>query len=122
MSQIQSQSTCLPSFSRADHRAVSLMPPIWCAETFGWVLRPKARMLIFLCCVINWSLQRSAAGDVHAGFLFDRHSLTLEAGSRTEAVGPFFYQQQAELGNVWAVPPFISRSVLLDGDAEEYDF
>lgn len=62
------------------------------------------------------------AEDTHAGFIFDRHTLTLEAGTRTEAAGPFFYNQQTELGNLWAIPPLFSHTVLLDGDAEEYDF
>lgn len=58
----------------------------------------------------------------HAGFFFDRHTLTLEAGSRTEAGGPFFYDQEAELSHTWAIPPLFSHTDWLEGDGTEYDF
>ena len=60
--------------------------------------------------------------DVDAGFLFSRHQLTLEAGERTEALGPLFYQQETESENILAFPPFFRTSVRPDVDAEEYDF
>jgi hypothetical protein len=63
-----------------------------------------------------------ALGGPDAGFLFDRHALTWESGTRTEAVGPFFYQQHTELADTWAVPPFFSRTEWLDGEGCEYDF
>jgi hypothetical protein len=72
--------------------------------------------------VILLSLSRAAAGDaVHAGFAFDRHELTLETGTRTEAVGPFFYHTQMELGSTWAVPPLFSFTSWLEGDGAEFD-
>lgn len=62
-----------------------------------------------------------AADGPHAGFIFYRHTLTLETGSRTEAAGPFFYDQEAELAHTWAVPPFFSYTDWLDGEGTEYD-
>jgi hypothetical protein len=68
------------------------------------------------------SLSRVSAGDaVYAGFAFDRHELTLEAGSRTEAAGPFFYHTHMELGTTWAVPPLFSFTSWLEGDGAEFD-
>lgn len=57
-----------------------------------------------------------------AGFLFDRSPLTLEAGTRTEAFGPFFYDREGELGHTWALPPLFSYVNWLNGHATEYDF
>ena len=62
-----------------------------------------------------------AATKSDAGFLFSSHQLTLEAGERTEALGPLFYQQETEAENILAFPPFFSHSVRPDLDAEEYD-
>ena len=62
----------------------------------------------------------AADSETHAGFLFDRHQLTLQSGWRSEAVGPFYYRQTTELEKLWALPPFFSRSVT-DADSEEYD-
>jgi hypothetical protein len=45
----------------------------------------------------------------HAGLFFDEFPLTLDAGHRTEAVGPFFYGQQKGLETTWAVPPLFSH-------------
>jgi hypothetical protein len=64
----------------------------------------------------------SHAGDAHAGFLFDHHPLTLEAGERTEALGPLFYRQEAESGNILALPPLFSHWTNDHTDSEEYDF
>src|SRR5262245_39419588 len=119
MSPIQSQSTCLQGFPRGC-RPVSLTLRFLCVRLHGSVPQYLGCFFAFLCACL--SVVRCAADDVQAGLLFDLHTLTLEAGWRTEAAGPFFYQQQAELGNVWAVPPLFSHSVLLDGDVEEYDF
>ena len=42
------------------------------------------------------------------GPLLDRFQLTLDAGTRTEAAGPFFYSQQKDTEATWALPPFYS--------------
>ena len=76
-------------------------------------------VIIALLCVGTRATQ-AAEPETHAGFLLDRHSLTLQSGWRTEAVGPFYYHQKTELENLWALPPFFSRSVT-EADSEEYD-
>jgi hypothetical protein len=49
------------------------------------------------------------AGDgFHAGPIFDQFSLTLDSGHRTEAIGPFFYNQEKDTEKTWAVPPLLS--------------
>ncbi len=62
------------------------------------------------------------AEETSAGFLFDRFKLTLEDGCRTEAAGPFYYSQQTDLENVWAVPPFFSCSRKPAVESHEDDF
>jgi hypothetical protein len=61
--------------------------------------------------VLNLCSLAMAENDFHAGFLFDEFPLTLDAGIRTEAVGPFFYDQQKGSETTWAIPPLFSRSV-----------
>lgn len=49
------------------------------------------------------------AADEHSfGPLFERFNLTLAAGYRTEAAGPFYYFQQEETATTLAFPPFYS--------------
>ena len=63
-----------------------------------------------------------AAGRSNAGPLFDEFPLTLSAGHRTEALGPFFYSEQKESQKTWAIPPLFSHEMDPDTDSEEYDF
>ncbi len=83
-----------------------------------------ARCLV-LCC-LGWSCgleaRASAEEPRHAGFLFDQFSLTLDAGTRTEAVGPLFYEQERESEHLFAVPPLFSHTTDEATDAEEFDF
>jgi len=67
--------------------------------------RPVIAVIALFCSVIVASADD---GGVHAGFLFDQFQLTLEAGQRTEAAGPFFYSDQRESESTIAVPPFFS--------------
>ena len=62
------------------------------------------------------------AGGVSAGGIFERFQLTLEDGWRTEVAGPFFYLQQAESNQVWALPPFYSheRSPAVESQEEDW--
>ncbi|MGH7975139.1 MAG: hypothetical protein ACREC8_00605, partial [Limisphaerales bacterium] len=62
------------------------------------------------------------AGNFHAGPLFDQFSLTLDSGSRTEAVGPFFYDQQKNSEKIWALPPFFSHDTDPAVELREDDF
>lgn len=62
------------------------------------------------------------AGDwLHLGPLFDRFDLTLREGERLEA-GPFYYHQQSEAEQVWAVPPLFSLTKDPDTERTEFDF
>lgn len=58
------------------------------------------------------------------GFLFSRHPLTLESGTRQEALGPLYYRQQTEGWNLFALPPLFSlcRSTDPQLSALEWDF
>jgi hypothetical protein len=56
------------------------------------------------------------------GFIFDRFNLTLEAGYRTEAAGPFFYSQQTEDERTLAFPPFYSSVSNPSVEYTDYDF
>jgi len=59
---------------------------------------------------------------LHAGLLFDHFSLTLAPGDRTEAVGPFFYDEQRETQHTWAVPPLLSMARDPELELKEFDF
>jgi len=83
----------------------------------------------YFCCfivsfLITISSKAHAETDdyVHAGFLFDRHELTLTPGEQTQAAGPFFYNTDSEFEDIFAFPPFFSRSTIEATDSEEYDF
>jgi hypothetical protein len=62
------------------------------------------------------------AENTDCGPIFDRFQLTLEAGQRTEAAGPFYYSQQTENATTWAIPPFFSGDRKPGVDAQEDDF
>ena len=47
--------------------------------------------------------------DFAAGPLLSRFPLTLDAGERTEALGPLFYKQQLDTEDTIAFPPFYSH-------------
>jgi hypothetical protein len=63
-----------------------------------------------------------AAGNLHVGPLFDQFSLTLDSGQRTEAVGPFFYDQQKNSEKTWSLPPFFSHDTDPAVESHEDDF
>jgi len=68
------------------------------------------------------SAARASDDFWNAGPFFDQFPLTLSEGTRTEAVGPFFYCEDRDLQNVWAVPPVMSRAGDRDIDWREFDF
>jgi len=61
--------------------------------------------------VLSFCSSAFAESDFHAGFLFDSFPLTLDAGHRAEAIGPFFYDQQKDTEKTWAIPPLFSHDV-----------
>jgi hypothetical protein len=81
--------------------------------------------LLGLCCLgglIELPLQLHANNDWDAGLLFDKCVLTLEAGQRTEALGPLFYRQQRDTEHTLAVPPLFSHTTDDATEATEFDF
>src|ERR1051326_3234658 len=64
----------------------------------------------------------SKGDPVSAGPLFDQFDLTLSPGQRTEALGPFYYDQKSETQHTWAVPPFFSHTKDPAVELKEIDF
>jgi hypothetical protein len=63
-----------------------------------------------------------AEEPIHAGSLFDKFDLTLKLGTRTEAVGPFYYAEDVEESHTWAVPPLMAHTSDRGTDSEEFTF
>jgi hypothetical protein len=78
-------------------------------------------LALILALFSTWGIA-APAEELDAGFLFDRFSLTLERGTRTEAFGPLFYNQETDFENIFAFPPLFSHSTIPATDSEEYDF
>ena len=81
-----------------------------------------ARCLLLLGLAFSLSRGAFAADALHAGFLFDEFNLTLVPGHRTEALGPFYYSQEAESQRIWAVPPLLSYTRDPGTQSKEFDF
>jgi hypothetical protein len=62
------------------------------------------------------------AADRSFGPLLHDFPLTLAEGHRTEAVSPFYYSEEQEGRQTWAVPPFFSHMRDPATDSEEFDF
>lgn len=61
--------------------------------------------------------------DFVAGPLLSRFPPTFnDSGSRTEALGPFFYKQKSDSEKIWSVPPLFSFDSDSVADWEENDF
>ena len=71
--------------------------------------------------VLSYVSPASAEDVFHAGLLFDEFPLTLDAGQRTEAAGPFFYDQQKDAEETWAVPPLFSHDTNSAFESREDD-
>jgi hypothetical protein len=86
------------------------------------------RNLAAVGIVTLWLGYGMAVGsDAFFGPLFHEFRLTLDPGHRTEAVGPLYYQQEIEDGNVeesrlWAAPPIFAYSRSEKVDYESFDF
>ena len=73
-------------------------------------------------CFAALSLFSSSGGDVfNSGFLYDQFELTLESGTRTEVMGPLYYNQDGEEARTWGFPPFFIYSTNKIADSEEMD-
>ncbi|HEY1719529.1 MAG TPA: hypothetical protein VGH42_14710 [Verrucomicrobiae bacterium] len=87
--------------------------------------RIKKSIYIFQVCCLGAVLGFSSAGfaqeNFHAGPAFDQFSLTLDSGCRTEAVGPFFYDQQTDSEKTRAIPPLLSYDADPATESKEFD-
>ena len=64
----------------------------------------------------------TVAGDgFRAGPLFDQFELVVGSGQRTEAAGPFFYDQRNDSEKTWAVPPLLSYDADPATESKEFD-
>jgi len=69
----------------------------------------RCRPVIFcLGLLIGFPSSTPATDGFHAGPAFDEFALTLGAGNRVEALGPFFYDQQEDSESTWAIAPLFS--------------
>jgi hypothetical protein len=72
--------------------------------------------------ILGWISPPVLAADWDSGPLFDSYQLTLRPGLQTEALGPFFYDWEADGQQTWALPPFLSSSHDTNTDSAEVDF
>lgn len=117
MSRIQSQ---YPAKTPSNSRGSGALP--WSRVSCGTTSGTHRWLILILVGSFCFSSSGLGQDGTHAGFAFDHHTLTLEPGWRTDAVGPLFYEQEAELAYTWALPPFFSRTDWLDGTGRELDF
>src|ERR1035438_1475132 len=86
------------------------------------ITRAVYLLLWGLILAVSTPLSASAADALQAGPLFDEFELTLALGHRTEALGPFFYSEQKETQQTWAVPPLLSYTRNPALESTEFDF
>jgi hypothetical protein len=72
--------------------------------------------------VLIFCFSVSAEDVFHAGLFYDEFPLTLDAGHRTEAAGPFYYDQQKDTETTWAIPPLFSHDKNPAVESREDDF
>jgi hypothetical protein len=62
------------------------------------------------------------AEDLAVGPLYHEFRLTLDAGRRVEAFGPFFYDEERAAERFWGIPPVFSYRRNDDIESEGFDF
>jgi hypothetical protein len=74
------------------------------------IVNKKFKFSLRICWLLALNISITVFGrdNFVAGPFFSQFALTLDSGSRTEAVGPFFYDQQKDSGKTWAIPPLFS--------------
>jgi hypothetical protein len=86
--------------------------------------RSKTIHRLRICCLIpavGFSSVGFAAEGFQAGPFFDQFALTLDSGRRTEALGPFFYDQRKDSEKTWAIPPLLAYNADPAIEAKEFD-
>ena len=79
---------------------------------FGSSSFRKFAVCLWICSWLlaaNFPFGTFAADNFVAGPLFSQFALTLDTGQRTEAVGPFFFDQRVDSEKTWSVPPLFSH-------------
>ncbi len=77
-----------------------------------------------ICCLglaIGFPSAAFAGEGFHAGPSFDHFALMLDSGQRTEAAGPFFYDQLKDSEKTWAIPPLLSYDADSATESKEFD-
>jgi hypothetical protein len=90
----------------------------------GRIISQRLSRILGVCglgLVLSFCSAAFAENDFHAGLFFDEFPLTLDMGHRTEAVGPFFYDQQKDFERTWAVPPLFSHDTDTNVESQEDD-
>jgi len=67
-----------------------------------------ACLLALAGAAVAQTLPESEFADIAAGPIFDKFGLTLQTGTRTEALGPFYYHQETERATTWGIPPLFA--------------
>lgn len=83
------------------------------------------KLLKLLCSallVVSSTLCSRGNDGSHFGPLWDDFELTLNQGHRTEAAGPFFYDELQDSQHTWAIPPLFSWSKDPALESLEVDF
>jgi hypothetical protein len=93
-----------------------------CPLGAGFRTNLSCTLLCFLGTLIGPRTPALGTDSSNAGPLFDQFDLTLAAGHRTEAAGPFYYSEQLETQHTWALPPFFSHAQDPATESEEIDF
>lgn len=77
-------------------------------------------LAVFCLALAGWPMR----AEHWAGFgpLYDRFSLTLESGTRTEALGPLLSWQEVDTEDTWAFSPLFSSRRDPETDFAEFDF
>ena len=75
----------------------------------------------FFCIVIAGLVAPAIGAETNIGPAFSHYALTLEPGERTEAAGPFYYEQQRDTEHTIGFPPFYTHVKDPDLEMEEYD-
>lgn len=88
--------------------------------------RRPLQLVLLLAVLFRLGSTLAVAGDLAAGPLYHDFKLTLDAGERTEILGPFYYHQRVTNDSshtrTWAVPPLFSYTKNADVDYEWFDF
>ena len=77
--------------------------------------------ICYLGLAIGFPSAAFAGDGFRAGPIFDEFALTLDAGHRREALGPFFYDQRKDSEKTWAVPPLLSYDADPATETKEFD-